>query len=145
MIADISARLRSKNINNYSMFWENETISCQAINKGKTNLFFTINTRSEVRQEIQTMLGAQVLFDCEQYLGLPMVARKSKVNTFKGVREKISKRVIGWNEKFISKAGREILIKTVGQAIPTYIMIIFKIPKNLCDDINAILAKYWWG
>ena len=45
------------------------TISCQAINKGKTNLFFTINTRSEVRQEIQTMLGAQVLFDCEQYLG----------------------------------------------------------------------------
>ena len=108
-------------------------------------MFFTINTRSEVRQEIQTMLGAQVLFDCEQYLGLPMVAGKSKVSTFKGVREKISKRVIGWNEKFISKAGREILIKTVTQAIPTYIMIIFKIPKNLCDDINAILARYWWG
>lgn len=68
-------------------------------------MFFSINTRLEVKQEIQTMLGAQVLFDCEQYLGLPMVARKSKVNNFKGVREKISKRVIGWNEKFISKAG----------------------------------------
>ena len=108
-------------------------------------MFFTINTRSEVRQEIQTMLGAQVLFDFEQYLGLPIVAGKSKVNTFKGVREKISKRVIGWNEKFISKAGREILIKTVAQAIPTYIMIIFKIPKTLCDDINAILARYWWA
>lgn len=74
-----------------------------------------------------------------------MVAGKSKVNTFKGVREKISKRVVRWNEKFISKAGREILIKTVAQAIPTYTMIIFKIPKNLCDDINAILARYWWG
>lgn len=91
------------------------------------------------------MLEAQILSDCEQYLGLPMVSGKSKVNTFKGVREKISKRVIGWNEKFISKVGRDILIKTMAQAIPNYVMIIFKIPKNLCDDINAILAKYWWG
>ena len=66
--------------------------------------------------------------DCEKYLGLPMVGGKSKVNTFWELREKISKRVMGWKEKYISKAGREILIKTVTQAIPTYTMGIFKIP-----------------
>ena len=21
----------------------------------------------------------------------------------------------------------------------------FKIPKKICDDINSMLAKYWWG
>ena len=82
--------------------------------------------------------------DCEKYLGLPMVGGKSKVNTFWELREKISKRVMGWKEKYISKAGREILIKTVTQAIPTYTMGIFKIPKTLCDTINSTLAKYWW-
>ena len=91
------------------------------------------------------MLGAQVFHDCEQYLGLPMIAGKSKTYTFKGVREKISKKVTGWKEKFISKAGREILIKTVAQAVPMYTMSIFKIPKQICEDINSILARYWWG
>lgn len=81
----------------------------------------------------------------EKYLGLPMVGGNSKVNTFRDLQEKIAKRVMGWKDKFISKASREILIKIVTQAIPTYIMGIFKIPKTLCDTINSILAKYWWG
>lgn len=55
----------------------------------------------------------------EKYLGLPMVGGNSKVNTFKDLQEKITKRVMGWKEKFISKVGREILIKIVTQAIPT--------------------------
>ena len=52
---------------------------------------------------------------------------------------------LGWKEKKISKAGREVLIKTVAQAIPTYLMSIFKIPKAICDGMNSVLAKYWWG
>ena len=83
--------------------------------------------------------------DCEKYLGLPMASGKSKVNTFKDLLEKITKRVMGWKEKFISKAGWETLIKTIAQAIPTYSMSIFKIPKTLCDAINSTMAKNWWG
>ena len=79
----------------------------------------------------------------EEYLGLPIASGKSKVNTFKKLQEKITKRVMGWKQKFISKAGCEILIKTVAQAIPTYSMSLFKIPKTICDNINSILSKYW--
>ena len=52
---------------------------------------------------------------------------------------------MGWKEKYISKAGREVLIKTIAQAIPTYSMSLFKIPKMLGDSINSTLTKYWWG
>lgn len=83
--------------------------------------------------------------DCEKYLGLPMIGGKSKVISFKYLQEKITKRVMGWKEKFISKARREILIKTVAHAIPTYSIGIFKIPKVLCDYINFTLAKYSWA
>ena len=78
-------------------------------------------------------------------LGFLWWGGKSKLNTFKDLLEKITKQVLGWKEKFISKAGREILIKTVAQAIPIYSMGIFRIPKALCDSINSTLAKYWWG
>ena len=83
--------------------------------------------------------------NCERYLGLPMVGGKSKVSTFREVQERVTKRVMGWKEKYISKAGREVLIKTVAQAIPTYSMSMFKIPKKICGDINSVLAKYLWG
>ena len=52
---------------------------------------------------------------------------------------------MGWKEKLISKAGREMLIKTISQAILIYSMSLFKIPKAIKDSINTTLAKYWWG
>ena len=104
-------------------------------------LFLSRNTKLEVKVAIQGMVGAKIMENCEKYLGLPI----SKVNTFKDLGKKIIRRVMGWKEKYISKARREILIKTVAQAIPTYTMGLFKIPKALCDTINSTLAKYWWG
>ena len=56
------------------------------------------------------------------YLGLPMVGGKSKMSTFREVQERVTKREMGWKEKYISKVGREVLIKTIAQAIPTYSM-----------------------
>ena len=50
-----------------------ESASGQSINQSKTTLFFSSNIRAEVRATIQGMLGAQVMTDCEKYLGLPMV------------------------------------------------------------------------
>ena len=47
----------------------------QAINRPKTSLFFSTNTKPEVRRAIQQIV--------KKYLELPMVSGKSKVNTFK--------------------------------------------------------------
>ena len=90
-------------------------------------------------------MGAQIMTGCEKYLGLSMVGGRSKVSTFKELPEKVTKRVMGWKEKHISKASQEVLIKTIAQAILTYSMSLFKIPKTVCDGINSALSKYWWG
>ena len=120
-----------------------EKASGQAINRAKTILFFSQNTKD--METIHKLMGAQVMTSCEKYLGLPMVGVKSKVGTFKELQERITKKMMGWKEKTISKSGRETLIKLVAQAIPTYSMSIFKIPRSVCEDINSVLAKYWWG
>jgi len=69
-----------------------------------------------------------------------MVGGKSKVSTFREVQERVTKRMMGWKEKYISKAGREVPIKMVAQAIPIYPMSMFKIPKKIYDDINSVLG-----
>ena len=122
-----------------------EAASGQAINRQKTTLFFSRNTSCEVQDDIQAMFGAQILTNYEKYLGLPMVGGRSKVRNFKELQERVSKRVMARKENNISKARREVLIKSVAQAIPTYSMCFFKIPKALCDGVNSVLAKYWWG
>ena len=60
-----------------------EATSGQAINKQKTTLFFSKNTRANVKHNIRNLIGARIMEDCEKYLRLPMASGKSKVHTFK--------------------------------------------------------------
>ncbi|KAL6228202.1 hypothetical protein ACLB2K_002156 [Fragaria x ananassa] len=42
-------------------------------------------------------------------------------------------------------AGREILIKSVALAVPTFPMHCFKFPSTLCTEIDYVIANFWWG
>ena len=83
-----------------------EVASGQAVNRQKTTLFFSRNTRTNVKQNIQNMMGARIMDDCEKYLGLPMASGKSKVNTFKDLQEKITRKVMGWKKKIYLEGGK---------------------------------------
>ena len=61
------------------------------------------------------------------------------------MKEKIAKKMFGWKEKMLSIGGREILRKAVAQAIPTYTMSYFLLPKGLCDEIEGMIRRFWWG
>lgn len=47
---------------------------------------------------------------------------QNELNTFNDIKEKLAKSLVGWKEKLLSKAGKEVLIKVVTQVIPTYSM-----------------------
>ncbi len=45
----------------------------------------------------------------------------------------------------LSQAGQEILIKVVAQAIPTYFMSCFWLLAKLCNDLEAMVRRFWWS
>jgi len=73
-----------------------------------------------------------------------MVGR-SKKQSFASICGRVKAKLDGWKEKFISQVGKEILLKAVVQALPTYCMSIFRLPQTLCTSLNSFMSIFWWG
>ena len=91
------------------------------------------------------MLGVPAIRHFEKYLGLPALVGRAKKQSFIYIKERVWKKLQGWKEKLQSQAGREVLIKAVIQAIPTYTMSCFKLPKGLVRELEGMIRKFWWG
>ncbi|XP_040998224.1 uncharacterized protein LOC121244278 [Juglans microcarpa x Juglans regia] len=117
----------------------------QVLNKEKSSLFFSSNTEETEKKMILFEAGGVVCGSYEKYLGLPAMVGRSKYKTFRGVKEKVWKKIKSWKNSFLSLAGKEVLIKAVLQAIPSYTMGVFKLPISLCKELNSLYSKFWWG
>lgn len=51
----------------------------------------------------------------------------------------------GWSERLFACAGRETLLKSIVQAIPTFSMSCFLLTKKVCKGLTSSMAKFWWG
>lgn len=122
-----------------------EQTSGQKINLDKSELSHSRNVPITRVNELQSLLGVQAVESHVKYLGLPTIVGRSKAQVFNFVRERVWKKLKGWKEKSLSRAGREVLVKAVAQPIPTYIMSCFRIPNYICADIEQMIAKFYWG
>ena len=71
----------------------------------------------------------------DKYLGLPANVGLDKTDCFQYLIDRIVQRISGWKEKLLSAGGKEILLKAVVQAIPTYAMSVFKIPNFFAKEL----------
>lgn len=122
-----------------------EVASGQKINSDKSSIFFNSNTPHSLREEIKRFFNANSNVPLEKYLGLPPIIGKGKKQAFEDIKSKVQSKLKGWKGKLLSQAGREVLIKSVAQAIPVYATNCFLLPFRLCDDINSMMGKFWWG
>jgi hypothetical protein len=119
--------------------------SGQRINMDKSSIFFSKRCPAAIKESVKMELDVNRETLSEKYLGMPSGVGRSKNGAFKYLKDKVWKKVLGWLEQLLSVGGKEILIKSVAQAVPTFSMSCFKLPQGLCDHINAMLRKFWWG
>ena len=78
-------------------------------------------------------------------MGLPSLVGRGKKASFNYIKERVWQKLQGWESKLLSQASREVLLKSVIQAIPTYAMSCFKLPIGLCHEIEGLMKRFWWG
>ena len=122
-----------------------EEASGQKINIDKSSVFFSPNTNHDTKNEIFNILGPMQDSKHTKYLGLPSFIGRSKAEVFSILKERIGQKLAGWKGKLFSMGGKEVLIKGVAQAIPTYTMSCFQLPQSLCDDLESLMRNFWWG
>uniref|UniRef100_A0A803P703 Uncharacterized protein n=1 Tax=Cannabis sativa TaxID=3483 RepID=A0A803P703_CANSA len=121
-----------------------ELASGQKVNVSKSFIFFSPNNEANHRNQICIVLVMTEATNGSLYLGLPNIIGRKKTVILGFLKNKIINCLNSWNGKFLSRAGKEVLLKFVIQSLPTYAMSVFLIPLETCQEIEKIMANFWW-
>ena len=111
----------------------------------QTNFNKAVDYRVLIQANFNKALAVPIIRQYEKYLGLPSFIGRNRSESFTQIKERVWQKLKGWKEKLLSQAGREILIKAVAQAILTYSMSCFRLPAKLCNDLEAMIRRFWWS
>ncbi|XP_019172466.1 PREDICTED: uncharacterized protein LOC109167850 [Ipomoea nil] len=121
-----------------------EDLSGQAVNYHKSSICYSRNTSNVDRENVAQVLGVTQAPNFGKYLGLPSFVGRHKKAAFAYIEDKIRQRIGSWNKRLLSQAGKEILLKTVAQSMPTFSMSVFLLPISVCTAIERTMNRYWW-
>lgn len=119
--------------------------SGQMINKDKSAVFFSSNCDDQMKEMVRQELHIDTEALCDKYLGLPTALGRSTAGAFDFMATRIRNLVGTWSGREASYAGREVLLKSVAQAVPTYSMSCFLLSKTTCKKMRSSISNYWWG
>ncbi|XP_020872418.1 uncharacterized protein LOC110226122 [Arabidopsis lyrata subsp. lyrata] len=121
------------------------TASGQHINFQKSAILFGKNVPSTTQKAIKSLTGIDKIGGFGRYLGLPEVVGRNKYDAFAYISQRVQHKLDNWYNQFLSQAGKEVLIKSVATALPTYTMSCFLLPKRLISQITAQIRRFWWS
>ncbi|GLT68149.1 hypothetical protein SLA2020_404070 [Shorea laevis] len=116
--------------------------SGQCINVAKSSIFFSKNCRTASKLAVNNILKLPPIPVKVKYLGLPLFFSRKKQDSFLEIKDRILAKISGWKAKFLSQAARTTLIKAVVNAIPSYAMSTFMLPKSFCLSIDSPFVSF---
>ena len=120
--------------------------SGQKINLRKSSVFFGNKCQDNVKQGVKRNLlevDNEILHD--SYLGMPTEIARAISSSFKFLSDRVWRSVSTLNDKPMSRAGKEAMLKSVTQAIPNYVMSCFQVPVGIFNKMKSNVANHWWG
>jgi hypothetical protein len=88
------------------------------VNKAKSSIFFSPNSQQPARLEVRDALNIDREALSEKYLWLPTASGRITEEVFEHILERTRGKAHGWCEKLMSSAAKEVLIKSILQALP---------------------------
>ncbi|XP_071924731.1 uncharacterized protein [Coffea arabica] len=111
--------------------------SGQQVNINKSAVFFSKNSSEREKTEVLQKLGEIQQVSQGKYLGIPLVVGRSKNSVFRFIKENMMSRIQNWKGKLLSNTRKDVLLKSVALALPSYAMSIFRLSKSLCKELRG--------
>lgn len=70
---------------------------------------------------------------------------RNKRAVFAFIRDRMRRRIPGWRNRMLSKAGKTMMITSFAQALSNYRKGVFLLPFTLCEEVQRMMNNYWWG
>lgn len=131
--------------NMFEMLELYEKATGHKVNTLKLSVFFSTNKAAQNHASICEALHMTEVDENSKYLGLPRILGRNKSRLLGYLKNKDMTRVQRWDGRWISKGGKEILIKNAAQTIPSFSMSVFLLPLEITKEIERVLSKYWWN
>ncbi|XP_019090127.1 PREDICTED: uncharacterized protein LOC104738339 [Camelina sativa] len=90
-------------------------------------------------------MGITTLGGMSSYLGIPESLGGSKTKIFSFVQDRLQSRAGGWPARLLSRGGKEVMIKSVATAVPTFVMSCFRLPKTVTRKLTSAISNFWWS
>ncbi|KAK2635501.1 hypothetical protein Ddye_030293 [Dipteronia dyeriana] len=95
---------------------------------------------------LEYLLDAKRILRCfELASGLPLCGNPTREAFWRPVIAKVEHRLAHWKRGFLSKGGKLILIKAVLSSLPTYCMLVFRIPIGVAKKIEKAQRNFFWN
>jgi hypothetical protein len=94
---------------------------------------------------MKAVLDIDVEAFSEKYLGLPTAVGRLTDEAFNYITEAVRAMMNGYAEKTLSYPAKEVLIKAVIKAKPTFSMSCFLLSKGMCQKLVSLMAQFWWS
>ncbi|XP_057811840.1 uncharacterized protein LOC131026083 [Salvia miltiorrhiza] len=127
------------------ILWRYEGVSGQKVNLDKSEITFSSGIPADVRASLALNLGVECAAQYGKYLGIPSTVGRSKSEIFQMLVDRVRKKAKDWKRRYLSGAGKTVLIKTVLQSILIYLISCFDLPTQICQRLNSIAASFFWG
>jgi hypothetical protein len=119
-----------------------ERCTDQLINPSKCSMMMGANCAQKDKNSVMQIFRVSNVTVEEKHLGLPTHQGRMCKNKFKPTKERLAKRMSNYAERLMSAGPKEVLIKSVAQATPTYVMGVFKLLATLCEEMEQIIRYF---
>ncbi|KAL9691833.1 hypothetical protein QQ045_012260 [Rhodiola kirilowii] len=100
---------------------------------------------TDEKEWIESSMGSRISSLSVKYLGVALNSKGISGKDCSVIIDIVKKRLQSWNNRFLSRAGRVVLIKSVVHSLIYYWARIFILPKHIIDEVNylCILSQLW--
>ncbi|WMV24691.1 hypothetical protein MTR67_018076 [Solanum verrucosum] len=119
-----------------------EAVSGLRVNWGKSSLI-AVKEVPQI-QGLASILGCKVEKLPTTYLGMPLGNKHKALGIWDGILEKAEKILSRWKAQYLSLGGRVILINSVLDSLPTYVMSLFPIPPIVIKKLDRLRRNFLW-